>query len=1274
MNCAGLNRNLKLAVTLLAAVLLAPLAAQAQIAFRNAASATAQGPAFRAAASASNGISFVGAGAQVASETTGATITPALPSGTVANDFAILIVAGRPTDTTEPATPSGWTLRSSSLREVGANDLKIMTFYRVLAGGDANPGVVLPASWGGGGGTAGMSAQIAVWRNVNTSTPFDVADVTGSAAAASTWAPPGITTTTNGALVVSAVATSDDNALGFSSAQGFTLRMSGASYDTTTGGDHAIGLAEKIQSGSGSVTNPTWQQVNSPSDSWAGITFALRPGTGALTIAKPTGTAQNDVMIASIGFRPNTATITPPAGWTLVGSRIDCTLDLNYNSLAVYRKTAGASEPTTYTWTFGGASDAVGGIQSFSGVDTTTPVDVSGGQAIASTLFPSYATPSVNTTVGGTLLVTSHTFSTSGTSGSTWSAPSGMTEAYDIASLPGPTDAGQSIGAYYGPGPAAAGATGPKTATASYAADCGAAHILALRPLATVLTISKPTGTVNGDFMVAAIAIQPYTATITPPSGWTLLRRTDTAGGTSNALEIFTKAAGASEPASYTWTLGAFAHAAGGIQSFSGVDIAAGAVNVENGQSTGSGTSHDAPSITPTVANTMLVTAHTLSSSRTWTQPTGMSEAYDIASLPTSNAEGQSIVGSYQPHVFLATGIKTATVGGNADTGNAHILALRPLPVAGVTGGFNGYDTGTIAGATSGFIQTKIAGSTVSVAIIALNWPRTAIETGFTGTVKVEVLDASNNTGALDVNGCRSTWTVLQTLSPDLTFVSGDNGRKNVSFTQANSYKDLRVRVSYPTTSPTQIGCSNDNFAMRPDQFTFTVTDNDWQTAGSARTLDNVNVPGGIVHKAGRPFTVQATALNAVGATTTNYVDTPSVIFDPGGCTGTACTTTYGTLTLGGSFVAGVLNSSTATYSEVGAIRVRIRDTVFSNVDASDGSSGAERNISSSNIDVGRFVPDNFAIALNTPSFGTTCGSFTYLGQPFNYTVAPVITVTARNFAGATTTAYAGARWQITSASLTGKSYTWAAGTLDTSGITGTDPVIASVGSGVGTLTFGSGTGLFFTRTTPVAPFDADISLAINVIDADGVSYASNPARFGQATAGNGIAFSSGKSQRFGRLTIRNANGSQLLPLFVQVEAQYWPGAPTNAFITNTLDNCTAIASANDAMGNYTGNLSACETAISGGGTLSAGRRTLVLAAPGSGNTGSVNLTVNLGASASGSTCTTLGGSQVSATTANLPHLQGNWSGGAYNQNPSARATFGISRGAEEVVFVRENF
>jgi len=77
--------------------------------------------------------------------------------------------------------------------------------------------------------------------------------------------------------VVSAVATSDDNALAIVTAQGFTGRMTGAGYDTTTGGDHSVGLADKAQATAGTTTMLTWRQSVNATDRWAGITFALRP-------------------------------------------------------------------------------------------------------------------------------------------------------------------------------------------------------------------------------------------------------------------------------------------------------------------------------------------------------------------------------------------------------------------------------------------------------------------------------------------------------------------------------------------------------------------------------------------------------------------------------------------------------------------------------------------------------------------------------------------------------------------------------------------------------------------------------------------------------------------------------------------------------------------------------------------------------------------------------------------------------------------------------------
>jgi MSHA biogenesis protein MshQ len=632
-------------------------------------------------------------------------------------------------------------------------------------------------------------------------------------------------------------------------------------------------------------------------------------------------------------------------------------------------------------------------------------------------------------------------------------------------------------------------------------------------------------------------------------------------------------------------------------------------------------------------------------------------------------------------------GVPTVTVNSMTITVNYTV----PLAAA---GGFNAYETSTAAGAITGVIKTKIAGSTISVDMIALNAAKTAIATTFTGTVRVEVLNASDNSGALDGNSCRPTWTVIQTLSPDPAFVVGDNGRKTISFTQPNSFPEARLRITYPAGAPTVTGCSTDNFAIRPNTFaSFAVTDTDWQTTGTpgARALNLLTFAATTpIHKAGRPLSVRATAVNAAGtpATTTNYTGAPTATLTA--CVGAACTATFGTLTLTTTFVAGQLASDVASYDNVGSFRLELVDSSFAIVDAGD-SSALEREIRSGTLDVGRFVPDHFAVALNAPVFGTACGagSFTYIGQAFNYTTAPVITVTAQGFANNTTTLYAtsGSWWRITNASLTGWSYTAASGTLDTSGITGTDPAIADTGSGVGTLTFRtpsffvSGTGFFFSRTTPVAPFNADVSLALNVIDADGVAYAGNPARFSQATAGNGMAFNNSKEMRFGRLRLTNAFGSTLLDLPLSLSTQYYDG---NFFVTNALDSCTTLLGSDLRFGflGATPNLVACETAINPGGTIffvggkasATASPTLTpakLAKPGSGNDGAVDITINLNGIA-GNRCTAVGVAGPAATNANKPWLQGNWSGGTYTVDPTGRATFGIFKNADQFLYFRE--
>src|SRR4029077_6118083 len=99
---------------------------------------------------------------------------------------------------------------------------------------------------------------------------------------------------------------------------------------------------------------------------------AATTGT-TLSIARPVGVTANDVLIASIGVQPSTASLTAPAGWILV-RRIN-NPSTTSNSLAVYRKVAGAGEPASYAWGVGGATNTVGGIQAFFDVDTANLID-----------------------------------------------------------------------------------------------------------------------------------------------------------------------------------------------------------------------------------------------------------------------------------------------------------------------------------------------------------------------------------------------------------------------------------------------------------------------------------------------------------------------------------------------------------------------------------------------------------------------------------------------------------------------------------------------------------------------------------------------------------------------------------------------------------------------------------------------------------------------------------------------------------------------------------
>jgi len=224
-------------------------------------------------------ISFIGAGAQAVSYSSGASVTAAWPSGftAVANDVAVLIGAGRHNVSADspPTTPANWTPVATSFREIGSWDLQLAVWVKVLSGGESAPVLTVPSTYSTNSG--GLAAQVAVFRGVNTSTLQDATAVPSNQAANLTWTPTGITTATDGAWVLSIVVSADNNELTLSSAQGFTARMSGTDYDTTAGSDLAVGLATLPVDTAGTPTMPTWQQPALGPDAWVSITMALRP-------------------------------------------------------------------------------------------------------------------------------------------------------------------------------------------------------------------------------------------------------------------------------------------------------------------------------------------------------------------------------------------------------------------------------------------------------------------------------------------------------------------------------------------------------------------------------------------------------------------------------------------------------------------------------------------------------------------------------------------------------------------------------------------------------------------------------------------------------------------------------------------------------------------------------------------------------------------------------------------------------------------------------------
>jgi chitodextrinase len=154
------------------------------------------------------------------------------------------------------------------------------------------------------------------------------------------------------------------------------------------GNRSAPSSAVQVTTQSGTTPPPA-----SGSPTFHGAASAANNTATTLTVARPSGTAVGDVLVASVSVR-GAPTIAPQSGWSLVR------LDVNSTVLrqAVYVRVAAAGDPSSWTWTFNAAKAAVGEVAAYGGVDTGAPVVASAGQVNASST--TVTAPSVQASAG----------------------------------------------------------------------------------------------------------------------------------------------------------------------------------------------------------------------------------------------------------------------------------------------------------------------------------------------------------------------------------------------------------------------------------------------------------------------------------------------------------------------------------------------------------------------------------------------------------------------------------------------------------------------------------------------------------------------------------------------------------------------------------------------------------------------------------------------------------------------------------------------------------
>ncbi len=492
----------------------------------------------------------------------------------------------------------------------------------------------------------------------------------------------------------------------------------------------------------------------------------------------------------------------------------------------------------------------------------------------------------------------------------------------------------------------------------------------------------------------------------------------------------------------------------------------------------------------------------------------------------------------------------------------------------------------------------------------------------------------------------------------------------------------IRLHAKYNVDGVNLIGSSTD-FWVSPEKLVVTAT-------SGGNHINGHSDSSVIKHKAGQNFNLSVTAYNSLGTGTANimanYVpndmqlllsrtgptsDGVDGILDYGnGTMLSSLSATYQSVTLS-TFNSGVSSTDIASYSEVGLI----------NFDLQDVGHGYSGNIIHTDaINIGRFTPDYFEQrVIEQGSLDSVCYQntiFAYTGQVLNnnagkgvisYLVIPVVELTAKNSKGVTVQNYtelgynkliANANFIITPTSdsvILGKNTNLLPLTAHL--FAGT---VSHIGLAVSQLDFGlplaagvlhyelaDEDNFIYPRNenSEVTAQNNDIDFLIdqvNFVDSDGI-YITSPEDITNTTSIN---------LRFGRASLKNSFGPETENLSQHFSTEYLNAS--GRYVLNKQDSCTKYDSGNIILtsGTLNKNLITVNSTI---GRLEYSK-TLMMAlnAPGAGHQGSINIEYDI-----------------------YSWLKYDWSWNgvtakSFNENPSGTAIFGLYRGNDKVIHMRE--